>query len=273
MASRDDGALACVVELPVHCPSAAVINKSFSKLWLLALAVLAVGIYVWLGRGQSSTETEQHAKALAPAPNDTKGTNGIWPSAGLNGQADGAGFIAKGPVGESKPADFSQEDWDALNKALEKEPNKAQERNRLVNYLRFQRAVAKWSQMKDGPNVAERQSLARELVQEMPTHVANGEINSGEATLLLTAVAADLESDPAKRQAWVDAQRAKLQGTQSEAQTAALQEEKRKNEEFARLQAEVVARWQKSSVAEQDPATLERQLQALREKVFGHGTL
>lgn len=62
-----------------------------------------------------------------------------------------------------------------------------------------------------------------------------------------------------------------MQGTQTEDQAKALQEEKRKNEDFARQQAELVARWQKSPVAEQDPATLERQLQALREKVYGEG--
>lgn len=248
--------------------SATLVQKSPSKLWLLALAVLAVGVYIWLrhGQAQSDQDQEQRQKALAPAP------NGMWPSAGAAGAGDGQGFIPKGPVGETRPADFTQDDWDALNKALEHEPNKAQERNRLVAYLRFQRAVSKWSEMKDSPNVAERQGLARELVQQLPSHVARGEINSGEASLLLTAVANDLEADPAKRQAWVEAQRAQLQGTQTEEQAKALQEDKRKNEDFARQQAEVVAHWQKSPVAEQDPATLERQLQALREKVYGSGT-
>lgn len=245
--------------------STTLVRKSPSKLWLLALAVLAVGVYIWLRHGQAQSDQEQRQKALAPAP------NGMWPSAGAAGAGDGPGFIPKGPVGETRPADFTQEDWDALNKALEKEPNKVQERNRLVDYLRFQRAVSKWSEMKDSPNVAERQGLARELVQQLPSHVANGEINSGEASLLLTAVATDLEADPAKRQAWVEAQRSQLQGTQTEDQAKALQEEKRKNEDFARQQAELVARWQKSPVAEQDPATLERQLQALREKVYGEG--
>lgn len=245
--------------------SLTLIQKSPSKLWLIALAVLAVGVYVLLRAGHTEAEPASSQKALAPAP------NGMWPSAGPGGAGDGQGFIPKGPVGETRPADFSQEDWDALNKALENEPNKAQERSRLVAYLRFQRAVSKFSEMKDGPNVAERQALARELVQALPSHVASGEVNSGEATLLLTAVANDLEPDPAKRQAWVEAQRAQLQGTQSEEQARALQEEKRKNEDFARQQAELVARWQKSPVAEQDPATLERQLQALREKVYGNG--
>lgn len=245
--------------------STTLVRKSPSKLWLLALAVLAVGVYIWLRHGQAQSDQDQHQKALAPAP------NGMWPSAGVAGADEGSGFIPKGPAGETRPADFTQEDWDALNKALEKEPNKVQERNRLVAYLRFQRAVSKWSEMKDSPNVAERQGLARELVQQLPSHVAKGEINSGEASLLLTAVATDLESDPAKRQAWVEAQRSQLQGTQTEVQAKALQEEKRKNEDFARQQAELVARWQKSPVAEQDPATLERQLQALREKVYGEG--
>lgn len=241
------------------------IDKSSSKrwLWLLVPAALAVGAYLWWQHEQQAVgEQGQHAKALAPAP------GGMWPTAGP-GSGEGGRYIPNGPVGDAKPADFAQEDWDALNKALEHDPNKVQERNRLVSYLRFQRAVSKWSEMKDGPNIAERQGLARELLGQLPSHVANGEVNAGEATLLLTAVANDLESDPSKRQAWVEAQRTQLLSTQSPEQTKALQEEKQKNEIFAAQQAEIVARYQKLPPASQDPAALEAQLQALREKVYG----
>lgn len=180
-------------------------------------------------------------------------------------------MIPRGPVGETRPADITQDAWDALNKALENDPNKAQERQRLVSYLRFQRAVTQWSEMKDGPNVAGRQALARELVDQLPAHAGNGEVNSGEASLLLRALAGDLEPDPTKQQAWINSQMSRLQGTQSEAQAKALADEKRKNDEFAALQADLVAKWQNTPTANRDPATLESQLQALREKVYGAG--
>lgn len=245
--------------------SATLINKSSSKrwLWLLALAVPAACAYLWWQQSHQ-LDGEQAQAQQAKAVSHT--TGGMWPSAG---PGEGGSFIPKGPVGDVKPADFSQEEWDTLNQALEREPNKVQERNRLVSYLRFQRAVTKWSEMKDSPNVAERQGLARELVQQLPGHVANGEVNAGEAAMLLTAMATDLEPDPARRQAWVESQRNQLTSTQSPEQARALQEEKHRNEVFAAAQAEIVARYQKLPPASQDPAVLEAQLQALREKVFG----
>lgn len=242
------------------------IDKSSLKrwLWMPVVALAAAGAYVWLQHSAGvGTEGGAHPLALAPA--------GGWPITASTGSGDGQPLIPRGSVGESRPADIAPDAWDALNKALENDPNKAQERQRLVSYLRFQRAVTQWSEMKDGPNVAGRQALARELVDQLPLHAGNGEVNTGEVSLLLRALAPDLEPDAAKQQAWVDAQMNRLQGTQSEAQTKALAAEKRKNDEFAALQADLVAKWQNSPTANRDPATLEAQLQALREKVYGAG--
>ncbi|TAL00119.1 MAG: hypothetical protein EPO09_00130 [Aquabacterium sp.] len=245
--------------------STTLIDKSSSRrwLWLPVVALAAAGAYVLWQRSAASSESSPRPQALAPAP------GGGWPIAGSVGNSDGPSLIPRGPVSDTKPADITQEAWDALSKALENDPNKAQERQRLVSYLRFQRAVTQWSEMKDGPNVAGRQALARELVDQLPLHAGNGEVNSGEASLLLRALAGDLEPDPTRQQAWIDTQLKRLQGTQSEAQAKALAEEKRKNDEFAALQADLVAKWQNTPTANRDPATLEAQLQALREKVYG----
>lgn len=244
--------------------STTLIDKSFSKrwLWLPVVAVVAAGAYVAWQHTVSGVDDATHPSALAPA-------SGAWPITATTGNNDGQPLIPRGPVGDSRPADITQDAWDALNKALENEPNKAQERQRLVSYLRFQRAVTQWSELKDGPNVAGRQALARELVDQLPLHAGNGEVNAGEASLLLRALAVDMEPDVSRQQAWIDQQLSRLHGTQSEAQAKALTEEKRKNDEFAALQAELVAKWQNTPTANRDPATLEAQLQALREKVYG----
>lgn len=244
--------------------STTLIDKSFSKrwLWLPVVAVVAAGAYVAWQHTVSGVDGTTHPQAMAPA-------SGGWPITATAGNSDGQPLIPRGPVGDSRPADIAQDAWDALNKALENEPNKAQERQRLVSYLRFQRAVTQWSEMKDGPNVTGRQALARELVDQLPLHAGNGEVNSGEASLLLRALAVDMEPDAGKQQAWVDQQLGRLKGSQSEAQVKALADEKRKNDEFAALQADLVAKWQSTPTANRDPATLEAQLQALREKVYG----
>lgn len=183
----------------------------------------------------------------------------------------GGGVAASGAevVGETRPADFSQADWDALNRALADQPNKVQERARLVSYLRFQRAVAQWREMQDSPRTADRQSLAREVVAQMPGHVANGEVHAGEALSILATMAPDIEPDPARRTAWLDEQKKRLQATQTEAEVQVLKAEKARNEDFASQEAAIVAKWQSTPEASRDPVTLAHQLQALREKVYG----
>lgn len=247
--------------------STTLIDKSSARrwLWLPVVALAAVGAYVVWQHSSGGSEDRAQPQALAPSP------GGGWPITATAGGSEGQPLIPRGPVGETRPADITQDAWDALNKALENDPNKAQERQRLVSYLRFQRAVTQWSEMKDGPNVAGRQALARELVEQLPLHAGNGEVNSGEASLLLRALAGDLEPDPTRQQAWINNQMNRLQGTQSEAQAKALADEKRKNDEFAALQADLVAKWQNTPTANRDPATLEAQLQSLREKVYGAG--
>lgn len=241
------------------------IHKSSSKQrWVLVLLAVAAaaGAYVWWARGQARVEmAASHAQGSPQS--------GAWFASSTSASSPAQAFFPKEPVGEMRPPDISEESWDALNKALANEPNKDKERNRLVSYLRFQRAVAQWSQMKDGPDVAGRQALAGEIVQQLPAHMANAEVNAGEANLLLTAMAPDMEPDPAKQQAWIEAQRKALQSTQTPEQARALADEQRKNKQFAEEQAELVSRWQSTPAAERDPVTLEKQLQALREKIYG----
>lgn len=245
--------------------SSTLIRQSSSrKPWALAAlaAVAAAAAYVWWARGQAQNEmaASQHAEQASAQ-------SGAWSARAAAGEEQVA--IPKDPVvGDNRPSDITPEAWDALNKALANEPNKEKERNRLVSYLRYQRAVAQWSEMKDSPNVAGRQALARELVEQMPQHMANGEVNAGEANLLLAAIVRDIEPDPAKQQAWIEAQRKALQSTQTPEQAKALEDERRKNEQFAIEQKKLVDEWRNAPVAEQDPATLEKRLQALREKIY-----
>jgi hypothetical protein len=241
------------------------INPSLTRrwLWLPVLAVVAAGAYVWWQHSQKGEPGAQRAQALPPA------SSSPWPITSLSAVRDSEPLIPRGAVGDERPADITQEAWDALNKALENDPNKVQERQRLISYLRFQRAVTQWSEMKDGPDVAGRQALARELASQLPLHVGNGEVNSGEASLLLRAIVGDLEPDLSRQQAWIDSQLARLNSKQSDAQVKALAQEKLKNDEFASLQAALVAKWQNTPPANRDSAALAAQLQALREKVYG----
>lgn len=213
---------------------------------------------------------DQGAEVQATVAPSTASGMGAWPLSAQVGSS-GASPLPE-VVGDARPADFSQADWDALNRALANEPNQSQERTRLVSYLRFQRAVAQWREWQSGPVTSQRQSLARDVVAQLPGHVANGEVHAGEALTILASLAPDIEPDPTRRTAWLDEQKARMQATQTEAQAQALKAEKAKNEDFAAQEAVIVARWQSTPEASRDPVTLENQLQALREKVYGPPT-
>jgi hypothetical protein len=235
------------------------------KRWLWALlpvALIALAVVWWT---RQPAEPDQQTVAVADSGRS------IWPTAPGGTSDDEADklLFSKEKVGEAKPADFTQNAWDTLNKALESNPNKDEERNRLVSYLRFQRAVTKWGEMTNGPATPERVELARQVMQEMPTHVSNGEVNPGEAMMAVTAMAMDLEPDEAKRAAWIEAQRARMKAMESPEQAKALRDEQDKVKKFEAEKDAITARWMSSHEPGSDPATLQEQIDALRARTFG----
>lgn len=235
------------------------------KRWLWALlpvALIALAA-VWWAR-----QPAEQAQQAAAVPDTGRSVWPTAPSATSDDEADKLLF-SKERVGEARPADFTQDAWDTLNKALAGNTNKDEERNRLVSYLRFQRAVTKWGEMTNGPATPERVELARQVMQEMPTHVGNGEVNAGEAMMAVTAMAMDLEPDPARRAAWIEAQRERLKATETPEQAKAVREEQDKVKKFEAEKDAITARWMSSHEPGSDPATLQEQIDALRARTFG----
>jgi len=245
------------------------IRQTASKRWLwmlLPVAAIAIAVVWWVQKPAEGVQA-QAASAVA----DGRSAWPTTPSTGSDDEADKLLF-SKAHVGEAKPADFTQDAWDTLNKALASTPNKDQERDRLVSYLRFQRAVSKWGEMTNGPATPERVALARQVVDEMPTHVGNGEVNPAEAIAAVTAMAMDLEPDASKRAAWIDAQRERFKSTETPEQAKALSDEQAKVKQFEAEKAAITVNWMKSHEAGSDPATLQEQIDALRVRTFGGGT-
>jgi hypothetical protein len=235
-----------------------IVARSHTSRWVPTLALILVG-----GGG-----TVWWLHATPPLDNLASKT-GAGPVQ-TTGQVAVASLMSLPKVAtDARPADISETDWMALNKAVEAEPNKPKERQRLIDYLRFQRATEQWRAMNGNPDVSNRQALGRQLLNMLPQHVANGELNSGETTLLLHALAQDLSPDPQQRQAWIDAQMQGLAAMQNPDLERALAEDRRKNADFARQQGEIVNKWRSAGPGGGDAAALEGQLQALRERVYG----
>jgi hypothetical protein len=237
------------------------LNSSKRWVWGLVLLVLVALALAWWVQGRAGGES--------PVQVSASDGRSAWPTVPTAADETDKLMFSKEPVGEARPADFSQSTWDTLNAALANAPNKDQERTRVVSYLRFQRAVSKWGEMTSGAATPERVELAHQIMDEMPVHVASGEVNPAEAMAAIAALAIDMEADQSKRAAWIESQRVRLKATETPAQAQALQAEKDKVKRFEEEKAAITSRWMSSPEASRDPATLESQLQALRERVFG----
>lgn len=83
-----------------------------------------------------------------------------------------------------------------LQTALVDHPDKAQELNRLVDLSRFQKQVALWNELQNGPMNSERVTLSQHLLKELPTHYSRGEVMAPQALLMAQALVKDIENSP-----------------------------------------------------------------------------
>ena len=109
------------------------------KVWVLVPLVLGALAVAWWVHGRAGGES--------PVQGSASEGRSAWPTVPMAADETDKLMFSKEPVGEARPADFSQSTWDTLNSALANAPNKDQERTRVVSYLRFQRAVSKWGEM------------------------------------------------------------------------------------------------------------------------------
>lgn len=169
---------------------------------------------------------------------------------------------------DGRPADFSTAEWSALKEAVAQSPDPKAELQRVVAYLRFQRGFEQWQALQNQPDAAVRRQLGERLLEQVPERLRQGEVSSGEALLLTTALLADLEPDEARRQARLEATRAALQAAAPVADQAQQAREAARLSEYKRREAAIVADWQARPPAERSQAGLEQALEAARRAVY-----
>jgi hypothetical protein len=110
-----------------------------------------------------------------------------------------------GPVKE-RPPYVSQMEWAMLQGVAQQQSNPEKELTRMVNFLRYTKQMELWESLPKTPeNASKRQVLATQLVDDLPTRVANGELDLKDAQSKLTAFLADaLPDEGARRQRETD---------------------------------------------------------------------
>ncbi|MCA8281698.1 phospholipase C accessory protein PlcR [Burkholderia cepacia] len=169
--------------------------KKNRALWRRTGAIAAIGVaVVAIWRYEAATPAQA---ASSGTPLATAGTR--------SGAADtfgtGTGVVTPGP--EERRLDV-----DALRRSLAGRPDADAEVKRVVAFARFRDEVAAYGDRRNSLPRAERDALARRILDELPDHVARNEIVPVQAEALSAALLTDTEADPATRGAAIRSMRA-----------------------------------------------------------------
>lgn len=164
--------------------------KTKKGLWrpavLLAAAFVAVAVWRY----------ERSSLAATEVPAVASGTATAQPPA----------TPAKETGAEPGPAERAL-DLAALRRALAGRPDAQAELQRIVAFARFRDLVAAYGNRKQDMSAAERTRLARQILAELPEHVARNEILPVQAQAMTAALLMDADPDPLTRSADLEASR------------------------------------------------------------------
>jgi hypothetical protein len=161
------------------------------------------------------------------------------------------------------PPGIAPEHWQRLQAELGSRADGAAESTRLRAYLEYADALKRFQALKAQPGgSSELVALATALDAGLAERQRQRELHGAEAYQVKSAVLEILESDPVVREqrlaAWRAAQAAPTMANTSDVRDA----------EFLRQQQTLIAAWTAQPPALRDRAQLERDLQALRQRIY-----
>ncbi|KVC69257.1 phospholipase C accessory protein PlcR [Burkholderia ubonensis] len=219
--------------------------------WRRAGAVAAIAAAVAIWRYESPTQA-----AASPA------TSGVAANA-AQAAADTPAptTVAPGPAERRL-------DLDALRRSLAGRPDADAELQRIVAFARFRDEIAAYGNGRDRLPSAERATLARRILDELPEHVARNEIVPVQAEALSVALLTDANADPATRGAAIQSMRQQWDAYARQTVGPSPARDPR-YQDYARQSRDIVLQAQ-ASVPDpvQQQAVIAQRLQALRVQLF-----
>ena len=234
-------------------------------------ALLAVAAAAWgFARPAGGLVALVSGSAAEPAA-AASGTAFPWSRAGSGAALPPAvrQLDVKGPDG--RPAFIGAEEWAMLQETLKDHPQRQKELDRIVAYLRFQKEFEAWQSLRDGGDVAQRHAVAQRLLDELPSRVAQREVNAGEAIVLQAALVEDLVADPGQREQRLAQEKQRLATAPTSEEAQARERDERQLRDFEQRQAAIVSQWQALPAEQRDPKWLDAQLEAARRASFDSG--
>jgi len=189
------------------------VERSAGKQWfaLLALIGAAMAAVLWWWSHRDDAAVSAPVASAAPAP---QAAALAQPTAALPTtevglmaqQAAAAQVVARapamtpitGPV-TARPEFVSEMEWQMLKGVAQQNPAPEAELTRLVNKLRFMKQLELWQSMEHSNDMAKRQMLAEQLLDDLPQRVANADLDKPEAQKLQASLLKDAVSDEQAR--------------------------------------------------------------------------
>jgi phospholipase C accessory protein PlcR len=163
-------------------------------------------------------------------------------------------------------------DVSALRATLAEQADADAQVRRIVALARFRDQIAAYASSGEAMPAAERAQTARQLLSELPEHVARNEILPVQAEAMTAALLIDAEADPAAREAKIAAARAQWDAYARQTVGPSPAQDPRAIA-YAQQSKEIVAQVQSSTPDPQQQQTLIAQrLQALRVQLFDHAS-
>lgn len=188
-------------------------------------------------------------------------------------QAGQANFDEAGQAANTPPPNWvlatepSEHEVQALQSALADRPDKDSELARLLEYTRFQKQVALWSELQNGPMNSERSTLIQHLLEVLPDHYSRGELLGPQALLMAKALIQEIEPNPRARNSLLAEAKSRLEQqnhTIDESQLAS----QTAYESFQEQQKQIVSEYEASPVEQHNPLLLEARLDAARRNLL-----
>lgn len=162
--------------------------------WMAVMGIFSATAVTTLCLALSGRDDDAHIVARHAAERPLFGGWIKHGSADFGQDKSHSGVISTQPrwVLATEPSNDEVKD---LQSALAGHPDKAKELDRLIDYSRFQKQVALWNELQNGPMNSERATLSEHLLEVLPAHYSRGELMGPQALLMAQALVKDLEPD------------------------------------------------------------------------------
>lgn len=235
--------------------------KNSKRLWR-AVWGIAIALVVLAGWGYLAAPRGVPAKPMASAA-----------ASPPKAQRQSRRSLPVPPPGAAQPGPAERAlDVAALRATLAGQPDADVQVRRVVALARFRDQIAAYASSGEAMPAAERAQTARQLLAELPEHVARNEILPVQAQAMTATLLIDAEPDSTAREAKIEAARAQWDAYARQTIGPSPAQDPRALA-YAQQSKDIVAQVQSSTPdPQQQQALIAQRLQALRVQLFDHAS-